>query len=62
MRKQGGAMEHQAEAKKLTYNQRHMLVVRGLDPKDYVFVKETYVTLFVRNIHTGQIKIINKQN
>ena len=50
------------EEKKLTYNHEVMLRRRGLDPKDYAFVKETYVTLFVRNIHTGQIKIINKQN
>ena len=55
-------MKHQSETKKLTYDQKRILRIRGLDPKDYVFVKETYVTLFVRNIHTGQIKIINKQN
>lgn len=35
---------------------------RGLDPKDYVFVKETYCALYVRNIHTGVVKIINKCN
>lgn len=47
---------------KLNYNQERMLRVRGLNPKDWVFVRESYVSLYVRNIHNGQIKVINKQN
>ena len=48
--------------KTLTNNHKVSLRRRGLDPKDYVFVKETYGALYVRNIHTGAIKIINKCN
>lgn len=51
-----------SEEKAFLHRHKTILQRRGLDPKDYVFVKETYVTLFVRNIHNGQIKIINKQN
>ena len=47
---------------KLTYNQKTMLRKRGLNPDDYVVVKDTYVSLTVRNVHTGQLKIIVKQN
>lgn len=46
----------------LTNNQKVILRRRGLDPKDYVFVKETYGALYVRNIHTGIVKPINKKN
>ena len=45
-----------------TYTHKKSLRRRGLDPKDYVFVKETYGALYIRNIHTGVIKIINKKN
>ena len=45
-----------------TYTHKKSLQRRGLDPKDYVFVKETYCALCVRNIHTGVVKIINKCN
>ena len=47
---------------KFTSNQKAMLRRRGLDPKDYVFVKETFGALYVRNIHTGLLKILNKNN
>ena len=50
------------ETVKLTSNHKVMLRRRGLDPKDYVFVKETYGALCVRNIHTGVVKILNKRN
>ena len=45
-----------------TYTHKKFLQRRGLDPKDYVFVKETYGALYIRNIHAGVIKIINKKN
>ena len=52
------------EEKKIpfTYTHKKSLQRRGLDPKDYVFVKETYGALYVRNVHTGVVKIINKCN
>lgn len=50
--------------KKSTFTNTHKISLRrrGLDPKDYVFVKETYCALYIRNIHTGIVKIINKHN
>lgn len=55
-------MGDQKEVKKLNKNQWAMLRRRGMDPKKFSFVKESYGCLYVRNIHTGQIKIINKYN
>ena len=46
----------------LTSNHKDMLRCRGLDPKNYTFVKESYGSLYVRDIRTGKIKIIYKQN
>ena len=43
-------------------NQATMLRRRGLDPKDFVVVKDTYVSLYVRDLRNGRIKIINKNN
>ena len=45
-----------------TAHQQTMLRRRGLNPNDWELVKNTYVSLYIRNIHTGRIKIINKQN
>ena len=47
---------------KFTNTHKITLRRRGLDPKDYVLVKETYGTLWIRNIHTNVVKIINKCN
>lgn len=43
-------------------NQATMLRRRGLDPKDFIIVKDTYVSLYVRDLRNGRIKIINKNN
>lgn len=51
-----------ADSKPFTNTHRDTLRRRGLKPQDYVFVKETYGALYVRNIHTGVVKIINKKN
>ena len=51
-----------AEKNQLAYSHKKSLRRRGMDPKDYVFVKETYASLYVRNIHTGVVKIIIKVN
>ena len=50
--------------KKIPFTNSHKTSLRrrGMDPKDYVFVKETCCALYVRNIHTGVVKIINKCN
>lgn len=45
-----------------TNTHRKMLHVRGLDPRNYELVKETYGSLYIRHKATGVIKIINKCN
>ena len=45
---------------KLSKRQKDMLRRRNVNPNDYEFVKETYCALYVRNIHTGSIKVLNK--
>ena len=50
------------EEKKPHGNQRTMLRRRGLNPEDCVVVKDLYSSLWVKNIHTGKVKILNKSN
>ena len=42
-------------AKKLSYNHQEMLRKRGRDPKNYVFLKNTYTTVYFRDIRTGKV-------
>lgn len=50
--------------KKEPFKQSHraMLRCRVMKAKDYEFVKETYTSLYVRNVHTGVVKILQKHN
>lgn len=50
------------EEKKPDKNQRVVLRRRGMNPDDYVVVKELYGSVWFKNIHTGMIKIVNKRN
>ena len=50
------------QPKKLNTNQCIMLRRRGLDPKNYVVIKDTYTTLYLRDIRDGSIKLISKYN
>ena len=50
------------EEKKLTYNQKVMLKRRGMNPDHYVVVKDLYSSLWVKNIFTGAVKVVNKSN
>lgn len=45
-----------------TSTHRKMLHVRGLDPRNYELVKETYGSLYIRDKATGVVKILNKKN
>lgn len=47
---------------KLTSNHKLMLRRRGLDPKHYIFVKETYGSVYFRDTRDGSTKIVNKCN
>lgn len=55
-------MQQDKTTVKLTSTHYAMLKCRGMCPKDYEFVKETYGSLYVRNKVTGAIKILNKHN
>jgi hypothetical protein len=48
-------LEETNMAKKLSYNHKEMLRKRGRDPKNYVFLKNTYTTVYFRDIRTGKI-------
>lgn len=48
--------------KPLTSRQKELLKRRGLDPNDYVLVRALYGSVWVKNIHTGTVKIIDKNN
>ena len=50
------------EEKKLSYNQKLILKRRGMNPDHYVLVKDLYGALWVKNIHTGKIKVIDRKN
>ena len=54
--------EEAMEGKKLTSNQKSILKRRGMNPDHYVVVKELYSSLWVKNVLTGKVKIINKHN
>ena len=47
---------------KLTYRQRELLRRRGLNPDHYVLVRALYSTLYLKDIKTGKIKVITKNN
>ena len=42
-------------AKAMKSHRKDMLRKRGRDPKNYVFVKNTYTTVYFRDIRTGKI-------
>ena len=42
-------------AKTMKSHHKDMLRKRGRDPKNYVFVKNTYTTVYFRDIRTGKI-------
>ena len=46
--------------KKLLSLHAEMLKRRGYDPKNYKFIKSTYVTVWFRDIRTGKVLPINK--
>lgn len=46
--------------KKLNENQRIMLRRRGLDPKNYLLIKNTYTSLYLKDLRSGLVKIILK--
>jgi hypothetical protein len=54
--------EDSMEKMKLTSNQKAMLKRRGMNPDHYVVVKDLFSALWVKNIYTGAVKILNKHN
>ena len=49
-------------AKKLSSTHYQMLKIRGLDPKNYTLVKDTYTSLYLRDKRDGSIKILYKKS
>lgn len=45
---------------KMKYYHKEMLRKRGLDPKNYELVKNTYTSVYFRDIRTGKILPILK--
>lgn len=43
-------------------NQRVMLRRRGLDPDNYLVIKDTYSSLYLQDQRNGTIKILAKNN
>ena len=48
--------------KPLTHHPRDMLRNRGLDPRNYLFVKNTYTHVYFWDIRYKSVKVIVKQN
>ena len=46
--------------KKLNTNQCVMLRRRGLNPKNYMVIKDTYTSLYLKDLRNGSVKIISK--
>ena len=47
-------MAKEGQRSTFTNNQKVILRRRGLDPKNYEFVKSTYAVLYVRDVRTGK--------
>ena len=43
-------------------NQKDMIKRRGLDPEDYLVLKDTFASLYLKDLRNGRVKIIYKQN
>ena len=39
-----------------------MLLRRGLDPENYIVIKETYTSLWLKDIRFNKVKILYKRN
>ena len=46
--------------KKFKSHHYQMLKIRGLDPKNFTLVKDTYTSLYLRDKRDGSIKILYK--
>jgi hypothetical protein len=43
-------------------HQKRMLLWRGMDPKNYLVIKDTYASLYLLDLRYGKVKIITKLN
>ena len=51
-----------AKLQKLKHDQKVMLLRRGLDPKNYMLIKNTYATMYLLDLRYKKIKVIRKWN
>jgi hypothetical protein len=62
--KKKGAVMSERKVKLLPLQHRHraMLQRRGVDPKNYALIKETYSSVYLRDLRDGSLKILYKFN
>ena len=54
--------ERKIQYKQLTHNQKTMLQRRGMDPRNFVVIKDTYTSLYLRDVRDGTVRILFKFN
>lgn len=50
------------QPKPLADHQKQMLRLRGKDPRNYVVLKDTFTSLYLRDIRDGSVVILYKQS
>ena len=48
--------------RRMSSSQWGMIRRRGLDPKDYDVIKDTFTSLYLRDRRTGKVMILYKRN
>lgn len=51
-----------ARYRKLNHNQKTMLRRRGMDPNNYVLLKNTNAALYLLDLRFNKVKVIHKWN
>ena len=52
----------EAKEKRLSSAQYQMLRRRGLNPKNYTLIKDTYTSVYLRDKRDGSVKILYKKS
>jgi hypothetical protein len=50
------------KGKPLTFNQKTMCKIRGLNPDNYVLLKNTHAALYLLDLRYNKVKILYKWN
>jgi hypothetical protein len=60
--KENAMSQQKLKLQPLKYNHRVMLKRRGINPDNYLLIKSTYSSLYLRDIRDGSVRIIYKNN